>query len=152
MHKITEESVRNFFERVTNEVDSGFRYTPPSHIKTGGLCMYVHGPRLPDIGLSPRSGKEMDAWYLDFTDAVPGCLVGKYLYEEAGIPLDIMFRYENTDASGISNALARRGLLEFEDHAVNILRWAQYYQDKGNTWHFSMREAMNPLINRGEPL
>lgn len=137
---ITSESIRTFLTRVAGEVDEDFAYkrqenTPP------GICLYVHGPKLP-IVTSPYESEEYDVDILDFEGAAPGCIVGKYLYEEAGIPLEVLFRWEDRGVCEVLEGLKEEGYLTYEPAASHLLRVAQFYQDNRVTWRKTCKNVL----------
>lgn len=74
----------------------------------------------------------------------PGCIVGNVLHR-LGVPLDILSRYETRPAKNVVESLYEQGILEFERKALDMLRYAQSYQDNGNSWGDAEVRALSVL-------
>jgi len=74
----------------------------------------------------------------------PGCIVGNVLHR-LGVPLYVLSDYETRPARSVVESLSGRGILEFERKALDMLRYAQSYQDNGNSWGDAEVRALSVL-------
>lgn len=102
--------------------------------KQGGSCLYVHAEEVWD--------EDNERYVLDYSTAVPGCLVGDAL-KRGGIPLEAMGgEYNNdVDSNELLSKLQARDFLTYTDSAAAFLANAQTSQDKGAPWGAAVAAA-----------
>jgi hypothetical protein len=102
--------------------------------KEGSTCKYVHN-------VGQVMGENEFEYEDDFSEAVPGCIVGLAL-SKAGVPLEFMGGSRNMDGSNdLLDAAQRHGHLTYTDQAEAFLGNCQASQDGGAEWGEAAKQA-----------
>lgn len=109
-------------------------------IRTG--CSYVH--RFDSVGNFVRPS---EANYSEVARAEAGCIIGKMLIEEVGIPME-WFDEGNErgqDITSVAKIIVDTTDHEFSSEAVAYMGIVQRAQDKGESWSCAVRKADRAL-------
>lgn len=116
------------FQRIVGENPDKVYVNPRGHNISSsdgdGQCYYVHD--------STTDGHE--------GDPVCGCIIGKYLVEELGVPMDVLSRHNTDTVDMLEDQLEDLGYPHSESARRFMFR-LQRHQDLGKTWGEALRLA-----------